>query len=83
MNTISVVLGDEFDDMLKDKVFQALTEMGGVRKNFEHLHGGSQDVYIWTYEINKIQVIIEAETYIGLTIKGDEGIVRSVQRILA
>ena len=81
MNLATAVLGDEFDDALKEKVFHALIEIGATRKNFEYLHGGSQDVYIWTYQINEKLVIIEAETYIGLSIKAEQSIIDRVREL--
>ena len=75
---MTIRLGDEFDDALRDAVRTALVEMGAVPGEASWGVGGSQEIETLQAEIGGERVTVEAETYAGLTITGAEATVRRV-----
>jgi hypothetical protein len=78
MQPLTIRLGDEFDDTLRDAVRTALVEMGAVAGEASWGLGGSQEVAALQAVIDGEHVIVEAETYAGLTVTGTEATVRRV-----
>jgi hypothetical protein len=75
---MTIRLGDEFDDALRDAVRTALVEMGAVPGAASWGLGGSQEIETLQAVIDGERVIVEAETYAGLTVTGAEATVRRV-----
>ncbi len=75
---MTIRLGDEFDDTLRDAVRTALVEMGAVPGEASWGLGGSQEIETLQAVIDGERVTVEAETYAGLTITGAEVTVRRV-----
>jgi hypothetical protein len=75
---MTIRLGDEFDDPLRDAVRTALVDMSPVPGEVSWGVGGSQEIETLQAVIDGERVIIEAETYAGLTVMGAEMTVRRV-----
>jgi hypothetical protein len=75
---MTIRLGDEFDDALRDAVRTALVDMAVVPGEVSWGVGGSQEIETLQAVIDGERVIIEAETYAGLTVMGAEMTVRRV-----
>jgi hypothetical protein len=75
---MTIRLGDEFDDTLRDAVRRALVDLGAVSGEVTWGIAGSQEIEALAAVIDGERVIVEAETYAGLTITGAEVTVRRV-----
>ncbi|MDP3654221.1 MAG: hypothetical protein Q8R67_21330 [Rhodoferax sp.] len=81
MHTIN--LGPETDDDLFERLRTAIIDLGGSITDSEWVLGGSQE--ITTYKIVLPTGTLEAvaETYVGLSLQGDETLVSSLaQRVM-
>jgi hypothetical protein len=73
-----IILGDEYDELLKENLKEVLRELGGQIDSSGRGIGGSQEIDTVIANINGHKIIIEAETYIGLSISGDKEIVNNI-----
>ena len=81
---VKIRLGDEFDDALRDAVRTTLAEKGAVLTGKSWGVGGSQEIESLEAMVGGERVLIEAETYVGLTMSGAKTIVeRLVEAIRA
>jgi hypothetical protein len=73
-----IQLGDEYDAELRERLMMVLKEMKAVIH--EHARGvaGSQELETFSASIGHDSVVIEAETYVGLSIRGDQSIVDEI-----
>lgn len=78
--TVSILLGDEYDDTLKEVLRTVLVEMGAVRVAGEWGVGGSQELETLLVEVRGERVTVEAETFVGLSITGSEEVVGEIDR---
>lgn len=67
----TVVLGDEYDDKLRAVLREILVYLGATGVSSDWGVAGSQEVERIEVRIGGKPLIIEAETYIGLTVTGD------------
>ncbi len=77
-----ITLGSEFDAGLRADVFAVLGELGAVVESENCGIGGSQEVEEWRVRLGSSRLIVEAETYVGLSISGEEQILREFCRRL-
>ena len=75
---MTIRLGDEFDDALRDAVRTALVELGAVPGEASWGLAGSQEIETLQAVIDGECVTVEAETYAGLTVTGADVAVRRV-----
>jgi hypothetical protein len=75
----SVVLGDEFDEDLRKAVLDVLREMGATEKSSDRGVGGSQEVETSVFDVEGKPLVLEAETYEGLSIRGEEALVAAIE----
>lgn len=73
-----IILGDEYDELLKDKLKEVLSELGGQIESSDRGIGGSQEIDTVIASIHGHKILIEAETYIGLSVSGDKEIVNNI-----
>ena len=66
----SVVVGNEFDDTLRDSIRIVLDGIGAVCVNKFWGLGGSQEYEKFIFNVGGEEMAIESETYIGVTISG-------------
>ena len=75
-----VVLGNEYDDKLRERLLEVLQEMGAKPTDHWKGVGGSQELERLEVNLEAKSVVVEAETYVGLTITGDAVLVDDVAR---
>lgn len=80
---MTVVLGDEFDESLRNRLIDALRKLGATPSgSASRTVAGSQDLEELDVYVEGHLVRIEAETYIGLSVTGPETIVRKLQGLV-
>jgi hypothetical protein len=67
-----LVLGEEYDHELWARVLTVLRDMGAKVGKMEEQIGGSQIVETVRARLGWRNIIVEGETYMGLSIEGDE-----------
>jgi hypothetical protein len=67
----TIVLGNEFDSVLRDKVLAVLKGMNAITVDSDWIMAGSQEVELVEFQINERSLFLESETYIGLSVRGD------------
>ncbi|AVJ22202.1 MULTISPECIES: hypothetical protein [Pseudomonas] len=77
-HTKSAILGDEFDEILIDSIHTTLASLKASSDGAEWGLAGSQEIETSKFIIDGVEIEIESETYIGITIRGD---VSTVDRI--
>lgn len=79
----TVVLGDEYDDDLREKLVDVLRKLGATSVcEPEQFVVGSQDFEELDVVINGRSLHIESETYIGLSICGPADLVEQVRQLV-
>jgi hypothetical protein len=80
--TTTVVLGDEYDQHLRAVLVQVLLQLGAVLENRNWVVAGSQEVETFLWQLAGQDITVEAETYMGLSISGDENTINDIaQRV--
>ena len=80
MTKATICLGDEYDDALREAVVAILQEMGAVIMGHTRGMAGSQELEVVRASIEGRTLIIEAETYTGLSVKGEQVLVEEIAR---
>ncbi len=70
-----LLLGDEYDDALFERLCKAVVRLGGSIKDREWVVGGSQEVTTFEIELPDGRLEAIAETYVGLSLSGPEALV--------
>jgi pimeloyl-[acyl-carrier protein] methyl ester esterase len=79
----SVILGDEFDDTLRARLIDVLKSIGTIPMcEAENSVAGSQYIETFRVSIEGKTFIVEAETYIGLSIRGPSEIVQRLCELI-
>lgn len=77
-----IVIGDESDDGLLEAVRNVIKDMGAKEISSERVVVGSQDIQILRVLLQDQVIVVEAETYIGITVAGEQELVDEiVQRV--
>src|SRR5687767_402716 len=71
----TVVLGREYDRDLRDVVIGVLREQGAISRNSSWGVAGSQELATLEADLGGHTIVVEAETYIGLSITGEADLV--------
>jgi hypothetical protein len=74
----SIRLGDEHDEQLREALRAVILEMGGLAHERLLGLGGSQEVERVHIVVGEQSATIEAETYVGLSMQGDEQLVEAI-----
>lgn len=74
----TVVIGNEYDDVLIDKLRQVLQANGAVINDQKWALGGSQDFTEYEIAIKGDMLRVEIETYIGVSISGNPALVDEI-----
>ena len=74
----TICLGKEYDERLRKATMAVLKEMGAVVTRQWRGHAGSQEVEVLKVTIHGQALVIEAETYMGLSVKGEQKLVEEV-----
>ncbi|WP_291201441.1 5-formyltetrahydrofolate cyclo-ligase [Dyadobacter sp.] len=76
----TVRIGNEYDEGLRKRLENVLKSMSAVIESSQRGMAGSQDVEVIRVVIGGKSVLIEAETYLGLSITGDPSLLREIMR---
>lgn len=77
---VSIILGDEHDAALRCALRAVLVEAGAKGITRSSGIGGSQEVELIKVEIDGELLVIESETFVGLTVSGPKPVVDDVVR---
>jgi hypothetical protein len=75
-----LVLGDEYDEALRHALMDALASLGATIEAHQWGLGGSQIIQTTKVLLGKDLLVVESETYVGLSLFGEA---RVVDRIAA
>jgi hypothetical protein len=78
MPTKSVILGPEYDQNLRAVLIEVLKSMCAIAGDHTWSVGGSQEAESLEVRVGGKPLVIEAETYMGLSIRGDSETVDEV-----
>jgi hypothetical protein len=78
----TIILGDEYDDDLREALVNVLKGLGAKLINSNWAAAGSQELETFKFELNGHTLCVEAETYIGLSLSGDEVQVNEIAKRL-
>ena len=78
-----VVLGSEYDDALRSALSECLAELGADVAARQWGLGGSQILETTKVSVGKDVLVIESETYVGLSISGEARLVNRIATKLA
>jgi hypothetical protein len=81
-NVSKITLGDEFDDELRQKLMQALNDLGAKAGDSNRFVAGSQDLEKFDAFVDGQKIRIEAETYVGLTVSGPADLLKKIQTMV-
>ena len=77
-----LVLGNEYDDVLRRALMDCLTSMGAEVTARQWGLGGSQTLETTKIYLGKDLIVVEAETYAGLSITGEARLIDRVASML-
>lgn len=77
-----LILGDEHDDALRQALMSCLTSLGADVAARQWGLGGSQTLETTRVYLGRDLVVVEAETYVGLSIQGEGRVVERVAAML-
>ena len=75
----NIVIGNEYDDNLKDALSLALKQMGAKEISKINALVGSQDISIYEFLVKNEIIRVEFETYIGLSLIGPKTLIREIE----
>ncbi|MES1185813.1 MAG: hypothetical protein ABUL60_18515 [Myxococcales bacterium] len=78
-----LVLGSEYDDALRHALLDCLTSLGADLAARQWGLGGSQIIETMKISLGRDLLVVEAETYVGLSISGEARVVDRVAAALA
>ena len=78
-----LVLGDEHDGALRHALMECLIELGADIAARQWGLGGSQIIDTTKISVGKDLLVVETETYVGLSITGEARVVNRVAALLA
>jgi len=82
-NQITVIIGDEFDDALRLKLFNVLKQLGAIAQGQTNWFvAGSQELSELKVILEEQVLYIEAETFIGLSLTGNIDVVQRICELL-
>jgi hypothetical protein len=76
--TKTVILGQEHDQNLRDTLMHVLRQLGASLISRNRAVAGSQEIETVLLQLAGQEITIEAETYVGLSITGDEKTVHEI-----
>jgi hypothetical protein len=74
-----VVVGAEWDEDLRTRLLTVLQDMGTTAGGSTWTVGGSQELEVLQVSVRGQPVVVEAETYVGLTLTGPTDLVKEIQ----
>jgi len=74
----TVILGDEYDDDLRDRLIDCLKSMGAIPVSSDWGVAGSQEIDSMSVRLHNEVIDIEVETFVGLSISGPDNLVDEI-----
>jgi hypothetical protein len=78
----TVVLGSEYDEQLRETLMRVLKTLGGTPKDASYGIGGSQELEALEVAFGDDIVVVEAETYVGLSVSGKAELVSRIAALV-
>ena len=78
-----LVLGSEYDEVLRQAVLDCLAAMGAEVAARQFGFGGSQIIETMKATLAKDLLVVEAETYVGLSVSGESRLVDRLAALVA
>ncbi len=75
-----IVLGDEYDDALFERLAAEVAALGGSIIDKEWALGGSQEMTVFQISLPDGSIEAVAETYVGLSLRGTTSLVEQLAR---
>ncbi len=75
---VTVIFGPEYNETLRTTVMDVVEQLGASVESRNWSVAGSQEIETVQARLADQEIIIEAETYIGLSITGDEDTVNEI-----
>lgn len=72
---VKIILGDEFDEPLKEALRVVLARQGAVGLERSWGVGGSQEIETAQVRVGEDVLTVESETFVGLTLSGPKLVV--------
>lgn len=79
----TIILGDEYDADLKSRLIDKLKSIGAEPVSTDWGVAGSQELDSLSVQLRGEIVVIEAETFVGLSISGSDELVDEIARMIA
>jgi hypothetical protein len=79
---VTVVLGPEHDRRLRRVVQEVIVRLGDKLRTHDWGLGGSQEIETIEIEIGTDRLALEAETYVGLSIRGPSKLVHRIEAMV-
>lgn len=77
-----LILGDEYDEVLRHSLMDALAGLGASIEAHQWGLGGSQIIQTTKVLLGRDQLVVESETYVGLSLSGPARVVDRVAAML-
>ncbi|MBG0510654.1 hypothetical protein [Agrobacterium leguminum] len=78
--TVTVILGPEYDQHLRAAVMEVMRQLGASIESRNWAVAGSQEIETVQAQLAGNAITIEAETYIGLSITGEENMINEISK---
>lgn len=78
----SVILGDEYDEVLRKVLKEVLADLKADGEVGSWAVGGSQELARTEVSVEGERLVIESETYVGLTISGSRTLTDRVKALV-
>lgn len=78
--TATVILGPEHDQKLRAAVVEVMRQLGASIESRDWVVAGSQEIETVQAQLSGNAITIEAETYIGLSITGEENMINEISK---
>lgn len=76
--TKTLVVGPEFDEGLLNDLRKLLKSMGAEPRDADWAMGGSQELDSMKFDLRGQQILVESETYVGLSVTGPAALVDQI-----
>jgi len=77
-----LILGNEYDDALRHRLMAELATLGATIEGHQWGLGGSQIIQTTKLRLGKDSLVVESETYVGLSLTGPARVVDRVASLL-
>jgi hypothetical protein len=78
-----ILLGSEYDDALFERLCTVVASLGGSVTDIEWVLGGAQEITTFAVVLPGGTLEATAETYVGLSLRGEDTLVLAVSNLVA